>query len=71
MYECCMNDVYIAEPSKIVTVLSVLLNCNKVVNQSMNTVVTVIVVQSCEDRLQPYWSHVLSCYGHSNTKWEI
>ncbi len=31
-----MNDVYIAWPSKIVIVLSVLQNWNKIVNQSIN-----------------------------------
>ncbi len=36
MYEWCMNDVYMAQPPKIVIVLSVLLNWNKIVNQSIN-----------------------------------
>ncbi len=36
MYEWCMNDVYMAQPLKIVIVLSVLPNWNKIVNQSIN-----------------------------------
>ncbi len=33
-----MNDVYMAQPPKIVIVLSVLLNWNKIVNQSINRI---------------------------------
>ncbi len=36
MYEWCMNDVHVAQPPKIVIVLSVLQNWNKIVNQSIN-----------------------------------
>ncbi len=36
MYEWCMNDIYMARPPKIVIVLSVLPNWNKIVNQSIN-----------------------------------
>ncbi len=36
MYVWCMNDVYMACPPKIVIVLSVLPNWNKIVNQSIN-----------------------------------
>ncbi len=42
MYICkyynsiCMNDVYMSWPLKIVIVQSVLLNWNKIVNQSIN-----------------------------------
>ncbi len=35
MYEWCMNEVYMARPPKIVIVLSVLPNWNKIVNQSI------------------------------------
>ncbi len=35
MYEWCMNDVYMARPTKIVIVLSLLPNWNKIVNQSI------------------------------------
>ncbi len=36
MYEWCMNGVYMACLLKIVIVLSVLMNWNKIVNQSIN-----------------------------------
>ncbi len=36
MFEWCMNDVYMARLPKIVIVLSVLPNWDKIVNQSIN-----------------------------------
>ncbi len=47
MYEWCMNDVYIARPPKIVIVLSVLLNWNKIVNQSPKVFYIVQRVSQC------------------------
>ncbi len=39
-----MNDVYMAQPPKIVIVLSVLLNWNKIVNQSINIIIFVVAI---------------------------
>ncbi len=38
MYEWCMNDVYMARPAKIVIVLSVLPNWNKIDSQSVSQI---------------------------------
>ncbi len=48
MYEWCMNDVYMARPPKIVIVLSVLPNWNKIVNQSINQSKEIIACGSAE-----------------------
>ncbi len=54
MYEWCMNDVYMAQSPKIVIVLSVLQNRNKILNQSINHVY--ITMRDIPCQLGSFWA---------------